>query len=222
MVPGKKNYTPKKNKKDRYLQVRLDSETFDLIDLVAKRFNFNKSEMVRKALQYFIVNIENSERHNPKILVAQDIFRDIMDTTSTDFLKIIAKKSFEHSLSDKMFFERNFKDKVPRRLKTDDFESYMNVLSDIFLQKEGNYWFEKISTVSRPNRFTISGEHYLGEKFSLYFKYFTMEFAKWGNYRLIREEHYANEYEDDEAQFRLPSYSLMLVFAPIKRKNPEN
>ncbi len=210
----------KANKKEKYLQIRLDEENFELIEGFAKASHTSKSELARKSINTFIhLNIENQDRSNPKLLMSRNMLKVLLDAADSDVIKQFAEVSFQNGQADYSYFKNELNvSEVPELTLEDNLESRLSIIIHYVFASEAQNWFENIDHFWRGKNVTIKGTHTLGQNFSIFIKHLLILYLNLFHYELILENYQettSTTVEKHESLSKQVFYSLTIKFAPM-------
>ena len=214
---------PNKNKSDikgRYIQFRLDQDTYKLIDIFSNRFNISKSELARRSMIKYILNFDNPEHPNPKLLFSQNMFKLLLDNASPDLIRQVAYTSYQNGIADFQYFIKGFGGSLPSEMQFTTFKERLIALNRFIFSKDMQNWFEENNWFQRGSTLVMQGTHNLGPNFSLFIKYLLKFYSEDTNYELLKEtfgENIRKSKNKGQDEVLTRKFKIVLVFELRKR-----
>jgi len=218
MKTSKNQLNKGKNKiKGRYIQFRLDEDTYQLINLFSTRFHISKSKLARRSIIKHILTFDNPEHPNPKLLISQNELKFLLDNASPDLMRQVAYTSYQNGIADTKYLAKGFGEYIPPELKFTTFKERLIALNRYIFSKDMQNWFEEIEWFEKGSTVILQGIHNLGPNFSLFIKYLMEFYTEDTNYELMKEtftEIITKSKNKGQSEELKRKYKIVLVFKP--------
>ena len=177
MNPSESQKKPKK--KEHVFSLRLKKSLLNEIDEAAKKLYINKSDFIRKAISDAI-SFQEFNRFSQVFFMGPNMLKfslDLMDELQIEdfaqlalnngqkFLSIYLKKQMNSSITEK-YLEN----------KKTIISGLLLFITESILSQSGQGWYERIRFSWRKDSIVITGVHNLGEKFSIFTRYYFIHF----------------------------------------------
>ncbi|MHA1805042.1 MAG: hypothetical protein ACTSU4_11030 [Promethearchaeota archaeon] len=177
-------------KKEIIVSTRVSFRTFQYLKKYCQNYDLSNSKLVRKAIRYYLKFAHRDDKNIsyvlPKIIINKEDFKFMINCLDEIEIKEFAKKSYENTLQGiQGYFLTIYGEKVnPLEIKP---RALLNILKNNIFQYDGQNWFNSVKYLFNKDLLIFGGNHGFNEKFSLYVKYYLLNFLKSHSYHLIHE-----------------------------------
>ncbi|MHA1721388.1 MAG: hypothetical protein ACTSWX_02055 [Promethearchaeota archaeon] len=165
---------------EKKIGIRIDEATLAKMEMILKKNQISKSNMVREAINIWL-NINMNKKYNPDAdlcIMSLNILKAALENVNDDCLIRMSKIAYNnHKITIKsvindyqIIAERN-EENINEENRDQFIEDRIKNLIEYVYDQSGYKWFDEITYTREGNNFIISGTHRLGDNFSRFIKY---------------------------------------------------
>lgn len=172
--------------KEKIILARLDDPLYNEIDRFSKDKGWSKSKLTRLALQEYLFIYGTPVSY---VVTSRIEFKYLLKCLNEEQVKELAKLGYANA--DK--FRGDYLLNTYLNIDEDDIlklgvKRNLSVLIRYMFAPEGQRLFNEINSIWKGKWVIIYGKHENGINFSIYFKYFMIDFLKPFDFQLIKEK----------------------------------